>query len=433
MNLISNAYHNVYNYMTSQTTGRHTNKYDAHKKSELRSIYNSIVKMSKDSPIYIFDHSDEARNYAINIKEEARSLKNTLSALDAAEDSGSLLGQKIAVSSNPDQVSVEYLGGRPAQDDTRIELDVSRLATPQVNTGNALAPNRLKLMPGSYSFDIQTGGLSYNFQFQVSHKDTNSSIQDRLANLITKSNIGIYADVAEDEDGNRALRLTSEATGTTEQTLRFRVTEDTDSPQSGAVRYFGMDQVSAPPENAVFSINGGETHENQANAFTINRSFAITLHNTTNPGEPVTIGFKPDIETVNDNIREVARKYNSLIHLSGSYAGEQIRSNLLGQNISSAAKQYRNSLEAIGLQLSDEGTLEVDDQLLNQALTEDMDDTVQSVLDFKSALTSKTDAVMLNPMDYVDRKIVAYPNPGKSFANPYVTSIYSGMLFNSYC
>lgn len=418
--------------MTSQTTGRQTNKYDAHKKSELRNIYNSIVKMSKDSPVYIFDRSDKARAYAINIKEEARSLRNTLSALDAAEDSGSLLGQKIAVSSNPEQVSVEYLGGYSEPDDTRIELDVQRLASPQVNTGNALVPGRLKLMPENYSFDIQTGGLSYNFQFHVSHKDTNRTIQNRLANLINKSNIGVHADIVEDEEGSCALRLTSAATGSPDHSLRFRVTEDADSEQSGAVRYLGIDHVTAAPENALFSINGGEMHENEANSFTINRSFAITLHDVTTE-EPVTIGFQPDIDTVNDNIHEMTKKYNSLIHLSGSYAGDQVRNNLLGRNVSSAARQHHNSLESIGLQLSDEGTLEVDEQLLAQSLNEDMDDTIQSILDFKSSLASRTNAVMLNPMDYVDRKIVAYPNPGKSFANPYITSIYSGMLFNGYC
>jgi hypothetical protein len=36
-------------------------------------------------------------------------------------------------------------------------------------------------------------------------------------------------------------------------------------------------------------------------------------------------------------------------------------------------------------------------------------------------------------MDYVDKKIVAYKNPGHNFASPYITSAYSGMMFNSYC
>lgn len=435
MSAISSSYNNVYNYyMSSQMHKQQTNKYDAHKKSELRGIYNSIVKMSKDSPVYIFDRSRQAMEYAINIKEEARSLKNTLSALDSEGDAGSLLGQKVAVSSDEDAVSVRYLGKRGnLEDDTRLEISVDQLATPQVNTGNYLAQNRLKLIPNNYSFDIQCGGLSYGFQFRVTHQDTNHSIQERLANLITKSNIGVQAQVVTDETtGFSSLQLISKSTGNDNDSLWFHVTEEDGSPNSGAVTYFGLNQVSDMPANAEFQLNG-EQHTALSNTFTINQDFELTLHHTTPKDQPAVIGFQPDIDTVNDNIQEMTRKYNSIIRLSGSYAEEQVRSSLLGKNISSVARQYGNSLEAIGLLVSDDGSIEVDDQLLNQALSEDMTETVDSLMDFKSALSDKTDEVMLNPMDYVDKKIVAYPNPGKMFANPYLTSIYSGMLFNSYC
>ena len=53
--------------------------------------------------------------------------------------------------------------------------------------------------------------------------------------------------------------------------------------------------------------------------------------------------------------------------------------------------------------------------------------------DFSGALLRKSNQVSLNPMEYVDKKIVAYKNPGKTFVSPYNTSAYSGMLFNGYC
>lgn len=425
----------TYNYysMSGQVQRHQANKYDTHKKSELKNIYNSIVKMSRNSPVYIFDHSKAAREFAISIKEEARELKNTLSALDSEGDSGSLFGQKIAVSSNPDTVSARYIGS-PSSDDKKdaFEITVEQLATPQVNTGNYLRPNRLKLMPGTYSFDIQTGGLSYGFQFKVSHEDTNQSIQERLAALITNSKIGLKAEVVADEDGFTALSIASDATGSENGKLQFNVSEASDAPEGGAVEYLGINHVSERPQNASFLLNG-ETHTAFSNTFTVNQNFEIALHNISEDGQPAVIGFKPDIDAVNDNIKELTRKYNSMIRLSGSYASDRLKSNLLHRNISSVAKQYTNYLEAIGLQLDQEGSLQVDDQLLNQSLTEDMGDTVNSLLKFKDALSVKTDEIMLNPMDYVNRKIVAYPNPGKTFSNPYITSIYSGMLFNSYC
>ena len=36
-------------------------------------------------------------------------------------------------------------------------------------------------------------------------------------------------------------------------------------------------------------------------------------------------------------------------------------------------------------------------------------------------------------MEYVQRTIVAYKNPGHNFASPYNTSSYSGMMFNFFC
>ena len=49
-------------------------------------------------------------------------------------------------------------------------------------------------------------------------------------------------------------------------------------------------------------------------------------------------------------------------------------------------------------------------------------------------LSRKMSDIALNPVDYVDKVIVTYPNTARAgFSNPYLTSIYSGMMFNSYC
>lgn len=428
-----NAISSVYNYyVTTQPKKQLTGRYDAHEKEELKDIYNSIVKMSKESPVYIYDHSKETYKFAINIKEEARGLKNTLSALTADRDSGSVFGQKIAVSSNPAAVSVNYMQKQNGRTDDGFDIEVEQLATPQVNTGTYLSQNRLKLIPNSYSFDIQTGGLSYEFQFKVSHDDTNRTIQDRLVSLINRSDIGITAEVIENEDGFSAISLTSDSTGSSDGQLIFHISDEHASLESGAVKYFGLDKVFAEPRNAFFILDG-DRHTATSNNFTVNQNFEITLHDITGENQPAVIAFQTDIDTVSHNIKEMTQKYNSMIRISGSYAGDLIRSNLLQKNISSAARRHESTLESIGLQLTENGSIAVDEQLLGQALTEDMTDTIDSLVGFKASLLAKTEEVLLNPMDYVDKKIVAYPNPGKSFANPYLTSIYSGMLFNSYC
>lgn len=71
------ALNTVYNYYLS-TYSKYTkgsSQFDTHKKSELRNIYNSIVKLNKESPLSIFDSTKDTREFAIDLKESARSLK----------------------------------------------------------------------------------------------------------------------------------------------------------------------------------------------------------------------------------------------------------------------------------------------------------------------------------------------------------------------
>lgn len=69
---------NMYNYYLT-TYGKSTvSRYDSHKKSELRSVYNNIVKINKESPLYKIKDSADAQKFAIDIKEHARDLKMSL-------------------------------------------------------------------------------------------------------------------------------------------------------------------------------------------------------------------------------------------------------------------------------------------------------------------------------------------------------------------
>jgi flagellar hook-associated protein 2 len=95
---------------------------------------------------------------------------------------------------------------------------------------------------------------------------------------------------------------------------------------------------------------------------------------------------------------------------------------------------YTSSLEEIGVTQNDDGTLSVDAEKLSEALkNEDRTEDLDTLKNFTKFALRKAKGIQLNPMDYVDKRIVAYKNPTTAhYANPYVTSAYSGMLFNSY-
>lgn len=85
MSAIMNTVYN--NYLTAYAS-RQITKYDTHKKSELRSVYNSIVKLNKDTPWYLPTTSKDTQHYAVDLKENARELHNTIAQIGGLETDG---------------------------------------------------------------------------------------------------------------------------------------------------------------------------------------------------------------------------------------------------------------------------------------------------------------------------------------------------------
>lgn len=431
MGAVMNAVYN--NYLTTYTPKPLT-KYDSHKKSELRNVYNSIVKLNKDEPWYLPTTSKDTQNYAIELKENARDLRNTIAQLGGLEKDG-LFRKKSAYSTNEGVAVVSYVGGENAgQDVPDIELEVRSLAASQENLGLFL-PNNTKtsLAPDTYSFDIGINDMNYEFQFSVGEAETNRDVQDRLVRLINNSDIGIRATLAESE-GRTSLRLTSESTGLAPgKNQIFTVSDDHTSKTAGAVDYLGLDYVSREPANARFSVNGKESSA-PSNHFTLDKLFEVHLTGLSPEENPVHIGLKTDVESLTDNVFHLVGGYNDFIKAASSYLETQSKSRQLVRELSGIASVYSNSLEPMGLNLKEDGTLDVDKDTLRQTATQsaDINETFGSLKNFSNMLLRKSDQVSLNPMDYVEKVMVAYKNPGHNFINPYVTSAYTGMMFDSY-
>jgi len=74
-----------------------------------------------------------------------------------------------------------------------------------------------------------------------------------------------------------------------------------------------------------------------------------------------------------------------------------------------------------------------EDLFKHSILSDESRTQFSTIKDFTDSILRKTNQISLDPMEYVERTMVAYKNPGHNFATPYMTSNYSGMLFNSYC
>lgn len=424
----------VYNNYLAAYSPRQLTKYDTHKKNELRSVYNSIVKLNKDAPWYLPTTNKDTQHYAVSLKENARELHNAIAQLGGLEQD-SMFRKKSAYSTDTEVAEAAYIGSDALTSTSpEFDLEVKELATPQENLGHFLPDLATTLSPATYSFDISINDMNYEFQFNINEGDTNRQIMDRLSRLINNAGIGIQANVAE-SDSRYALRLTSDATGVpANKAYHFRVSDDHTSKASGVVGNMGLNYISHPAGNACFLING-EERSSSSNHFTVGKLFDVQIKAVSPEDKPVHIGLKTDTESITDNINQLIGSYNSFIRSAASYLETQSRSRQLVREFSSIASHYGTSLENMGMHLQDDGILSVNDEKLQQAAASAGNDLSSfSVLkDFSSSLLRKSDQVSLNPMDYVDKKIVAYKNPGHNFISPYTTSAYSGMMFNSYC
>ena len=422
----------VYDYYLTTYASKPATRSDTHKKSELRNIYNTIVKISKKSPIYKVDVSENIQRYAIDLKENARFIKSKTDLFFNDSDNGI---RKKLISSDEDVLSINYMGIPESEQNDSIlsyEFQVDALAKPQVNTGNFLKSNGTSISTGNHAFEVDIGDYSYEFQFSVQPEDTNKSVQEKLARLINRSDIGLTAQVITNDANKSALKLTSDKTGTAFNGTIFSVINTHEQLDDNTIDRLGLNNVSQMSSNAEFRING-VNRTSASNTFTINKNLEVTLKGISREDNPSHIKYQDDIISIIDSIKGMADSYNNIVDLANKTTRESDQTHSLQKEIRRMTERYKNDLESIGLNITEEGYLNFDESLILQSAGEGtISESLNHLREFKNGLAAKADDISINPMKYVKKVMISYPNPKKSFANPYVTSIYSGMMYNGY-
>ena len=162
--------------------------------------------------------------------------------------------------------------------------------------------------------------------------------------------------------------------------------------------------MTSPATNAEFTLNGTE-HTALSNEFTINNEFEVTLKAPTN-GE-AQIGFKANSEAVKDSVGQLTETYNSLVRAGQAFRESQKNPRFYNE-ITGVGRSMAGDLSSVGITADEDGFLSVDESKLEEKL--------------------QGDEVSVNPMNYVNKLIVEYKNPGRTFSAPYATSVYAGMM-----
>lgn len=421
----------VYSYYLSQYGNKSNSKYDSHTRTQLKNTYSKVVKINSQTPVYKLDLSTAAQKYAIDLKEHARALENITEDLSDGAD-GTMTFKKSAVSSNASAVNASYITDfGAASDDESFDINVKQLACSQLNTGNYLQPRSKHIKPGEYSFDLSINDVIYEFQFKVDSSETTNNIQNKIARLINRSNIGLTANIKEDSLGNTAINIESESTGINGTTpVIFSIKSD-DANNQPLIDTLGLDRVTQYPANAIFDVDGDE-RSSMSNSITINKAYDVKLSKVTE--EPVTISLKADADSIVESLNELVAGYNNLISVTNDENNNHFQGTEKLQNeIASIARSYKKQLADSGLSLNKDGTISTDKEVIINADNKDaLSHIYESLNSFKNSIKEKAEDIALNPMDYVNNKIIAYKNPLRSFPDPYNLSAYTGMMFNGY-
>jgi len=426
-------------YLSTYSTNRPT-RYDSHKRSDLRKVYNSIVKTNKESPLYKLSNEDVVAKYAIDIKENAKEIQNVVASLSDSygvfQDS---FRKKVAVSSDEETVGVKYIGdGSELESLDGFSIEVKHLSSPQVNVGNFLKKEALSFIPGQYTFDLHINNSSYEFQYNVNTGETNLDVMKKLAGLVNRSNLGLSATIKHGTAqtsgvDTSALALTSRQTGHTDDHDLFEIIPGTSAESIHAMNLLGIHRVTSAAANSVFLFNG-EEFSSMSNSFSINDTFELSLNKVSEEGHPAEIYFKTDVDAVADNVMSLVNAFNGILKIAENTSEEATGdTNKLLTEMSSISRSRRESLGNIGLVVADNGTISLNKEVLEEAIQpERADETFNRLSNFKNAIGAKADAVAINPMNYVNKVVVNYKNPGRTFTAPYFSSVYSGMMLDRY-
>ncbi|MBQ9119608.1 MAG: hypothetical protein IJY09_06080 [Lachnospiraceae bacterium] len=424
----------AYNHFLSDYTSRLSANSTAHKQRELKAVYNRILSMTKRSPYYKLDISSHKQVFALDLKDAALSLSSSLKDLKGVLNSSHAV--KTADSSAPDFVAAS-LTSQSAEGFTEpVQIQVRSLAQGQVNTGQYVPSNTEGPSPDSYRFTIQIEEDTYEFSYHVSSSSTNRELMQKLSDFINKSGIGIHAELENHPtEPLSRLVLSSLDTGVAGgDELFFHIS---DSPNEGSdlpglVRYFGLDRVSQLPSNAEFTING-EDAASMHNSVTLNQSLSLRFLQVS--GEEITI--TPGIRS-EDTLQKVTRfvnSYNSLIRLANNGPAGNRRSQKLKNELNHIVQTNLEMLNECGIKRDENLTLSVDkDALLKAESNQTLKTWLEEPDGLIASMQRRTNDIAINPMDYLDKIVVTYPNFSRNnYSNPYMTSIYSGMMLNAYC
>lgn len=129
-------------------------------------------------------------------------------------------------------------------------------------------------------------------------------------------------------------------------------------------------------------------------------------------------------EARQESLQKMSELFNALLQRSDEFGLANGKPSRPGGELRNLVETFGDELMAAGFEISEEGYLSKSDYR----------DALQLPKQFVDELADKCDKMSMNPMEYVEKKVYSYAHLYKNdVGSAYESSIYTGMLFNSYC
>lgn len=334
---------------------------------DVKQLVTDLANASRDPKIARMAELTQANQTRISALAQARS------DLDGFADSLSQMVDDGTLRSTPTVSDDSVLGATSraglSADSFAATVVVNQLARAQTNYSAVVADKAAAIGAGTMTLTV--GGVAKTITIDA----TNNSL-DGLAKAINASGAGVTASIIADEGGHRLILK-----GPTGEPGAFTLTAD----------------AGADPGLAAFATNGGSMTEGQsaANAeFTIDGiafsratnivddvvpGMSLTLKKAA-PGQPVDIGASRPLDMIKQTVGDFVAVYNQLkkslvaaSSLSGPTTGLRELERELGGLIHKVISSHGsiNQLSDIGVSITKEGLLSVDNAKLDKALETD--------------------------------------------------------------
>ena len=290
------------------------------------------------------------------------------------DDYNSVFNDRTASSSDVNVLTATAMDAFSASSgatEATYNISVAQLAQAQENTGlelDKLASSVVDI--GTNTFNVNINGQDHELSVIIEEGDTNEETLQKIAQSINEANIGINAEVTDgSEEGIRKLTITSNDTGAENSFTISDISGNT-------ITATGANSVSNAAQDAEYSVDGiGST----SNSNTIYLEEGLVTVNLKGTGES-TLKISPDEDNVKNAITDLVSELNSFIDHLGENS-DYIKDEVLS-SVNSFIKDNKTGLASIGITQDENGRLEIDDEQLSAAVSQNMDNIKDAFSDF---------------------------------------------------